>query len=244
MMSELINQCWNRIHFAQQLQQNEEKNEIYLCDANDPSSACIIDSDINELDIGTKSLGREWEGFYAKLVEQFECDSFGDELFGAIVLIQQQMSYNKRFRTILWASIDSLGILLRHQCPRNVYSWRSYFVPFETDKSFIDFQFQAIVANKLSNSGNCSIFGSFLYFVAVVELSHFIWGDRDRQKKEKKQYEANMLKNVLNQCHKSVIVDIVNCEYDKIHSLMIQHDGNSLLHIKQLKEYIKCGKNK
>merc|ERR1712154_160770 len=126
-------------------------NDLYFCDKNDPSSACIVDAEINEIDdFNIKSLGREWEGFYTKLVEQFESDSFGDDLFGKIILFQQQNNYNKRFRTILWSSIDSLGILLKNQYPPNIYSWKAYFVPFETDKNIIDLQFQSIVANKLN----------------------------------------------------------------------------------------------
>eukprot|EP00483_Globobulimina_turgida_P006172 UN06182 len=175
-----MKQCWNRIFYAQY---EKHKNEIYLCDKNDPSSACIVDNEINEINGGSanfniKSLGREWQGFYTKLVEQFQSDSFGDDLFAKIILFQQQNNYHKRFKTIIWTQIDSLGILLKNNYPPNIYyQWKSFFVPFECDKTIIHCQLEAVAKNKtnLPNLAECS--NSFLYFVAVVQLSHYIWSN-------------------------------------------------------------------
>merc|ERR1712129_127511 len=116
-------------------------------------------------------------------------------------------------------------------------AWTAYFVPFETDKTIIDCQFQAIVANKLRQSGNCSIFNSFLYFVAVVQISHCIFDSNEKKRK----YDAIMLKNVLTQFHKSVIIDVINCEYERMHSLVIE-DGDNCL--EQLKNFMQCGKER
>merc|ERR1739838_937107 len=60
--------------------------------------------------------GKEWEEFYTKLVERFETDSMGDDLFSKVVL---------------WSQMDSLGVLLKRQCPPNLRSndgWKAYFV--------------------------------------------------------------------------------------------------------------------
>ncbi len=99
-LDDLIQQCWNRIYYSQH---KKDKNEIYLCDKNDPSSSCVIDNDINEMgnNFNIKSLGREWEGFYTRLIEQFQSDSFGGNVFAKFILSQQQNNHNKQFRTIL-----------------------------------------------------------------------------------------------------------------------------------------------
>eukprot|EP01084_Bolivina_argentea_P186691 321729_1 len=132
LLYEVMQQCWNRIYYSQH---KKDKNEIYLCDKNDPSSSCVIDNDINEMgnNFNIKSLGREWEGFYTRLIEQFQSDSFGGNLFAKFILFQQQNNHNKQFRTILWTQIDSLGILLQNPYPSNIHQWKSYFIPFEHD---------------------------------------------------------------------------------------------------------------
>ena len=121
LINKLINHCWYRID-------NNDNNNIYLNDKNDPSSTCIINTNINDINLNNSnnlnSLSREWEGFYNKLIESFECNSFGNELFSKIILFQQQMNYNNSFRTVIWSSIDSLGILLKNQYPSNIDNWK------------------------------------------------------------------------------------------------------------------------
>merc|ERR1712083_693501 len=50
---------------------------------------------------------------------------------------------------------------------------------------------------------------SFLYFVAIVAISHRIWGAKAR---------SDLLRSVLNRCARSVAVDVINCNFLAIES--------------------------
>jgi len=142
-------------------------------------------------------------GFLARTVQQFESDSFGDALFAQVLLFQQQMAFHHRFRTVLWSHIESLSVLLRHQCPPNLsYAARAYFVPFESEKKVLDCQVQM-----LARAHSQSDTESFLYLLAVSHIAHAIWSGT---------HNLNLLSNVFALCRKAVVIDVVNCNFERL----------------------------
>lgn len=152
--------------------------------------------------------GKEWEEFYTKLVERFETDSMGDDLFSKVVLFQAQNGWScnkKRFQVVLWSQMDSLGVLLKRQCPPNLRSndgWKAYFVPFVADSAILDHMLQALVSSTFA--GQCR--HSFLYFVAIAQIAHCIW-----ERAHDGKVHLNMLQSVLSRCAETVAVDVLNC---------------------------------
>merc|ERR1712087_134425 len=143
-----------------------------------------------------------------KLLEKFESDSFGDALWSKVVLFMARRRWNHKFERSLWSSMGSLGVLLKAQCPPNLRTddhWKSYFVPFVEDSQIVDHMMSALETVPFAE--HCR--HSFLYFVAIVGISHRIWEGKCR---------SDLLRNVLTRCTRSVAVDVINCNFQCIES--------------------------
>ncbi|XP_060003801.1 RNA polymerase II-associated protein 1 isoform X2 [Lagenorhynchus albirostris] len=125
---------------------------------------------------------------YANFLEHFEAVSFGDHLFGALVLLPLQRRFSVTLRLALFGehvgALRALGLPLT-QLP---VSLESYTAPPEDNLALLQLYFRALVTGALQSHW-CPV----LYAVAVAHVNSFIFCQDPKSLDEVKAARRSML---------------------------------------------------
>ncbi|XP_066885120.1 RNA polymerase II-associated protein 1 isoform X7 [Kogia breviceps] len=125
---------------------------------------------------------------YANFLEHFEAVSFGDHLFGALVLLPLQRRFSVTLRLALFGehvgALRALGLPLT-QLP---VSLESYTAPPEDNLALLQLYFRALVTGALQSRW-CPV----LYAVAVAHVNSFIFCQDPKSSDEVKAARRSML---------------------------------------------------
>ncbi|XP_006831958.1 PREDICTED: RNA polymerase II-associated protein 1 [Chrysochloris asiatica] len=125
---------------------------------------------------------------YTSFLEHFEAVSFGDHLFGALVLLPLQRRFSVTLRLALFGehvgALRALGLPLT-QLP---VSLQCYTVPPEDNLALLQLYFRALVTGAL-----CPHWCPVLYAVAVAHVNSFIFSQDPKSSDEVKAVRMSML---------------------------------------------------
>ncbi|XP_007938614.2 RNA polymerase II-associated protein 1 [Orycteropus afer afer] len=125
---------------------------------------------------------------YASFLEHFEAVSFGDHLFGALVLLPLQRRFSVTLRLTLFGehmgALRALGLPLT----RLPVSLECYTGPPEDNLALLQLYFRALVTGAL-----CSRWCPVLYVVAVAHVNSFIFSQDPKSSDEMKAVRRSML---------------------------------------------------
>uniref|UniRef100_A0ABI7Y0R3 RNA polymerase II associated protein 1 n=1 Tax=Felis catus TaxID=9685 RepID=A0ABI7Y0R3_FELCA len=125
---------------------------------------------------------------YANFLEHFEAVSFGDHLFGALVLLPLQRRFSVTLRLALFGehvgALRALGLPLT-QLP---VSLESYTEPPEDNLALLQLYFRVLVTGAL-----CARWCPVLYAVAVAHVNSFIFSQDPKSSDEVKAARRSML---------------------------------------------------
>uniref|UniRef100_A0A8D2AQ27 RNA polymerase II associated protein 1 n=1 Tax=Sciurus vulgaris TaxID=55149 RepID=A0A8D2AQ27_SCIVU len=125
---------------------------------------------------------------YASFLEHFEAVSFGDHLFGALVLLPLQRQFSVTLRLALFGehvgALRALGLPL-NQLP---VSLECYISPPEDNLALLQLYFRALVTGALRPHW-CPV----LYAVAVAHVNSFIFSQDPKSSDEVKAVQRSML---------------------------------------------------
>ncbi|CAG0879103.1 unnamed protein product [Darwinula stevensoni] len=107
--------------------------------------------------------------FYVQLVEQFEGVSYGNPLFGSVILLPLMQNQDISFRKLLWAEHDDALALITTSLDKLLVSIQKFLHPVETDESLLSCYAKAIFSRKVVLEKN-----PVMYVIACHHLHYFL----------------------------------------------------------------------
>lgn len=121
----------------------------------------------NTFDFEKTVIGKcKFESLYSLFVDHFQATSYGDELFGSLVLVPMAQKYDSKWRRRMWS--DYAPALCYLNCDESllINGLSAYLEPVEFDESLIK-------AYALALSRNDVRVGTIPYKIAKYHLEHF-----------------------------------------------------------------------
>ncbi|XP_053953589.1 RNA polymerase II-associated protein 1 isoform X1 [Anastrepha ludens] len=120
-----------------------------------------------KFDFEKASIGKcKFESLYSLFADHFQATSYGDELFGSLVLVPMAQKYDSKWRRRMWS--DYAPALCYLNCDESllINGLRSYLEPFEEDTSLIKAYAFALTTNDVRP-------GTIPYKIAKYHVEHF-----------------------------------------------------------------------
>lgn len=147
-----------------------EKNKIHLITTNQQLMYLMLvyfGKDLNFLDQPVKDLIREktksmknfpfpprfniklnreksFESLYTMFLDTFQSNSYGDELFSALVMIPLSQNYDVKWRKLVWSEYVAVMRFINCNEGDLLCNFNDFLFPIETDESLINCYYKAL----------------------------------------------------------------------------------------------------
>ncbi|GAB6022427.1 RNA polymerase II associated protein 1 [Chamberlinius hualienensis] len=127
-------------------------------------------NELNNINLNTSVENGSYNDFFIQLLDQYEAMSYGDHLFGLVILLSMQRCHPIEQRGAVWTERTNALAIINVSLKELLIPLQSYLQPIEDDDNLLASYFKAVLDGRVSWKRN-----PVLYLIAVHHLHHFLF---------------------------------------------------------------------